>query len=134
VFLGEFQHTLDAKGRIFLPHKFRGRLEGGLFLAKGQDRCLYIFSMEGWSEYLDELRVQGLTGLGQRDFERLLFSGASEQAPDKQGRIAIPETLRSYAGLQKDVAVIGVGKRVEVWDGGAWEQRRGQAERSYADL
>lgn len=133
MFLGEYQHTLDAKGRVFLPHKFRGRLEEGLFLTKGQDRCLYVFSTEGWSQFLEELQVQGLSGLGQRDFERLLFSGAVEQAPDKQGRIAIPETLRTYASLQRDVTVIGVRQRVEIWDRTTWEGRVSEAERAYSE-
>lgn len=134
MFLGEYQHSLDAKGRIFLPSKFRARLEEGLVIAKGQDSCLYVFPREEWERVTERLRGLKLTSQTPRDFARLLFSGASEQVPDRQGRIAIPENLRVYAHLEREVAVLGVGERVEVWDRREWDARKADMERQYAEM
>lgn len=134
MFLGEYQHSLDAKGRIFLPSKFRAQLEPGLVIAKGQDSCLYVFPRDEWGAFAERLRGLKLTSQTPRDFARLLFSGASEQVPDRQGRIAIPEGLRVYAGLERDAAVLGVGDRVEIWNRQTWDVRRTEMERQYSQM
>jgi transcriptional regulator MraZ len=133
-FLGEYQHTLDAKGRIFLPSKFRGALAEGCFLARGQDRCLFVFDPDEWERLAGRLKDARLTSRAHRDYVRLFFSGASEQMPDAQGRITIPENLRAYARLERDIAVLGLSDRIEVWDAAAWAATRAPAEDAYADM
>lgn len=134
MFLGEYQHSLDAKGRLILPSKFRARLEPGLVLTKGQDGCLYVLPVEEWSRTAERLRDVRITNRATRDFARLWFSGASEDRPDRQGRISIPENLRAYAALERDVTVIGAGTRAEIWNREAWERRRTEMERGYSDM
>jgi transcriptional regulator MraZ len=139
VFLGEFVHSLDAKGRILLPVRFRERLEAGLVLCKGLDGCLWVMSQTDWERFSERVndRVSVADPRG-RDIHRFFFSGASEDRPDKQGRISVPETLRRHAGLEREVVVMGAGRRIEVWSPDRLEARRagieGTLEERIADL
>ena len=129
MFTGEYQHSLDAKRRIILPSRIRSQLESGLIITRGLDRCLWIMAQGEWNAWAEGLRAQPRTGDPRfRDFLRFIFSGVHEDRPDKQGRITVPEHLREYAGLERDVTVMGVGSRVEVWNRERWAERLPEAE------
>lgn len=121
MFYGEFQHTVDPKGRVIVPSAFREELGEKFILTKGLDECLFVYSKDEWSNLEAKLKTLPLSSKDARAFIRFFFSGACECEVDKQGRILIPQNLRSYAGLEKDIYVIGVSTRVEVWDKVKWE-------------
>jgi MraZ protein len=121
MFLGTHAPRLDEKGRLILPAKFREQLEKGVVVTRGQERCLYVFPAVEFERLAEQLRQAPVTSKQARDYMRVFLSGASDEIPDKQGRITIPPALRSYAGLSRDCAVIGAGHRVEIWDAAAWE-------------
>ncbi len=121
MFLGEHQHTLDAKGRVSLPRRFRGESGEHLVVSKGLENCLYVMPGDTFQEFLDTLLAGNDLTATQRTVRRFFFAGASEVDVDKAGRISIPPALREHAGLVKDVAVIGNGDRIEIWDSAAWE-------------
>lgn len=120
MFLGTYEPKLDQKGRVILPAKFREQLTDGVVITRGQDRCLYAFPVAEFQEMFDQLRKAPLSSKQARDYVRVMLSGASDETPDKQGRITIPANLRSYAGLDRDLAVIGAGTRIEIWDADQW--------------
>jgi len=132
-FLGTYTPRLDDKGRLILPAKFRVALAGGLVMTKGQEHCLFVMSWAEFARMHDELRQAPVTLKEARDYQRVLLSGASDQVPDKQGRITVPPGLRDWAGLDRDVAVIGAGSRVEIWDLPTWEAYLAEQEPGYAD-
>jgi MraZ protein len=134
VFLGTHTPRLDDKGRLALPARFRPELEGGLVICKGQDRCLYVFPAAEFGRVTDALRSVPMTDRRVRDYSRVLFASASNEIPDAQGRITVPPTLRQYAGLTKDCAVIGANTRIEVWDAAAWQQYLDATEPAFADI
>jgi transcriptional regulator MraZ len=134
VFLGTHQPRLDDKGRLFLPAKFRDELAGGLVITKGQERCLYVWPVAEFERMTDQLRAAPVTSKAARDYQRVLFAGASDEVPDKQGRVTIPPQLREYAGLTKDCVVIGANTRVEIWDSSAWDSYLAEQEQAFADL
>jgi MraZ protein len=125
---------MDDKGRLFLPAKFRDRLAGGLVITPGQERCLYVFPDAEFARVFERIRQAPVSNKSARDYQRMFLAGASDETPDKQGRVTIPPTLRSYAGLTKDCVVLGAGSRVEVWDASAWETYRTAQEPAFADL
>lgn len=133
MFLGTHQPRLDDKGRMILPAKFRERLAPGLVVTRGQERCLYVFPMEEFMRVADDLRAAPVTSKAVRDYLRVFLSGASDEIPDRQGRVTIPAHLRQYAGLSKDCTVIGQGSRIEVWDTAAWTAWLGEHEQAYSD-
>jgi MraZ protein len=133
VFLGTHTPRLDEKGRLFLPAKFRDRLAEGLVVTRGQDHCLYVFPMDEFVRMAESIQKAPTTNKGARDYLRVLLSGASDEVPDKQGRVTIPANLRSYAGLTKDCTVIGAGNRVEVWDTATWNAYLESAEPGFAE-
>ncbi|WP_432522895.1 division/cell wall cluster transcriptional repressor MraZ [Kineococcus sp. SYSU DK006] len=133
MFLGTYTPRLDDKGRLILPAKFRDQLLDGLVITRGQERCLYLFPMQEFERMHEELRRAPLTRKEARDYLRVFLSGASDETPDKQGRITVPPMLRSYAGLDRDVAVIGAGSRVELWDLPTWDAYLAEAEPAFAD-
>lgn len=114
-FLGTHPVRLDEKGRLFLPAKYRGELAGGVVITKGQNHCLFVFTRAEFDGILAGLRGAPL------DVVRMLTAGASEQDPDKQGRVTIPQRLREYANLQREASVNGAGTRLEIWDAQAWQ-------------
>ena len=133
MFLGTHTPRLDDKGRLFLPAKFRDRLAGGLVVTRGQERCLYVFPMDEFLRVAETMRSAPLTSKAARDYLRVFLSGASDEIPDKQGRVTVPSALRQYAGLTRDCTVIGAGSRVELWDTTAWDTYLQSTEQGFAD-
>jgi len=133
VFLGTYTPRLDDKGRLILPAKFREQLEAGVVVTRGQERCLYVFPADEFARIAGQLRQAPVTSKQARDYLRVFLSGASDEAMDRQGRITVPATLRSYAGLSRDCAVIGAGERVEIWDAAAWDAYLAEQESAFAD-
>lgn len=131
--LGTYTPRLDEKGRLILPAKFRSQLAPGLVMTRGQERCLYLLPMEEFRRMYEQIRLAPITSKQSRDYLRVFLSGASDEIPDKQGRVSIPANLRQYAGLDRDVAVIGMGTRVEIWDSGAWDEYLAGQESDYAE-
>ena len=115
-FLGTHHPRLDDKGRLFLPAKFRERLAGGLVITPGQERCLYVFPDAEFAQLFERIRQAPVTSKRARDYQRMFLARASDETPDKQGRVTVPPDLRTYAGLTKECVVVGAGSRVEVWD------------------
>ncbi|MCB2222948.1 MAG: division/cell wall cluster transcriptional repressor MraZ [Actinobacteria bacterium] len=134
MFLGEYQHSIDDKGRLVMPSKFRERLDAGLVVTKGQEHCLYVFPLDRWDIEVERVNRLPRTNRRNRNYARSFFGAASDQALDKQGRIQLPQTLRDYAGLGKDVIVVGVADRLEVWDTEAWTALSDEADELYADI
>ena len=124
MFLGEYQHSLDAKGRVILPSKYRDQLSDGAYVTKGRGGCLSVYAAQEFSEVADRVREGSKRHLGPE------MTRVAEVTPDKQGRIAIPQHLREYAGLDRDVVVAGVFSRVEIWDGRRWQERDREGEHS----
>ena len=120
MFLGEYEHTIDAKGRLAVPAKFRAQMDRGAVISKGMGTCLSVYTMERWDEKSAEL-ASGKTSDELRDFERRIYPSASEVELDSQGRMVIPVKLRSYAGLANEVTVAGVRDHFEIWDRTAWQ-------------
>lgn len=116
--IGEYQHNIDAKGRVIVPSKFREDLGECFYIAKGLDHCLFVFSPEEWARLQEKVRAMPISKA--RGLQRFFFSGAAEVVPDKQGRILIPQILRDHAGLTKDVTFIGASNRAEIWNTAAW--------------
>ena len=133
MFLGTHTPRLDDKGRLFLPAKFRDRLASGLVVTRGQERCLYVFPMDEFVRVAETMRNAPVTSKSVRDYLRVFLSGASDEVPDKQGRVTVPSTLREYAGLTRDCTVIGAGSRVELWDTSAWDTYLASTEQAFAD-
>jgi MraZ protein len=133
MFLGTYAPKLDDKGRIILPAKFRDELEGGVVLTRGQDRCIYVFSTREFEELHERMRQAPVTSKQARDYMRVFLSGAHAETPDKQHRVTIPAALRAYAGLDRDLAVIGAGSRAEIWDAAAWDEYLTANESAFAD-
>jgi MraZ protein len=131
--LGTHTPKLDEKGRLFLPAKFRDELSEGVVITRGQERCLYVFSAKEFASIHEKLRQAPASVKGARDYLRVLLSGASDETPDKQGRVVLPGLLRSYAGLTKDLVIIGVGSRAEIWDATAWNEYLAQNEENFAN-
>jgi MraZ protein len=134
VFLGTHSPRMDDKGRLFLPAKYREELSGGLVITKGQERCLYVFPVEEFQRITAALREAPVTAKAVRDYSRVFFASASDEVPDKQGRLTVPPALRTYAGLNRDCVVIGANTRLEIWDAGAWETYLSGQEQQFADL
>jgi MraZ protein len=134
VFLGTHSPRLDDKGRLFLPAKFRDELAEGVVITKGQERCLYVFPMAEFQRVTEAMSRAPVTQKAVRDYSRVFFASASDEVPDKQGRITVPPALREYAGLAKDCVVIGANTRVEVWDAAAWETYLADREQAFAEL
>ena len=119
MFLGQFDHTIDAKGRMAVPAKFRGQLEKGAIISKGQGKCLSVYTMQRWEEKSAEL-VAGKSSDALREIERRIYASASEVELDGQGRLVIPVKLRTYAQLDSEVTVAGVRDHIEIWGRSAW--------------
>ena len=116
MFMGEYNHTIDAKGRMIVPSKFRELLGNEFVVTKGLDGCLFVYPNEEWKNIEEKFRTVPLTTKDARKFSRFFFAGAATCEVDKQGRILIPGVLREFAGLEKDVVLIGVASRIEIWD------------------
>ncbi len=132
MFLGEYQHTLDPKGRVILPSAFREELSEGLVMTVGLDHCLTVHPVADWQRVVEDLRNLRTTDRRERMFVRMLTASAQAEQLDRQGRVTIPGRLRDYAELRKDIAVVGADSRVELWDATAWETYRTQAMADFA--
>ncbi len=132
--LGTHTPKLDDKGRVILPAKFRDELQSGLVITRGQENCLYVFSAAEFAAVHDKIRQAPVTNLDARNYLRVFLSGASDEQPDKQGRVTIPAALRLYAGLDKDLVVIGVGSRAEIWKASAWNEYLKLQESQFAEV
>lgn len=133
LFLGTHTPKLDDKGRMFLPAKFREKLSEGLVVTRGQERCLYVYPQAEFERIAMQWQSSPTSSRAVRDYQRVFLSGASDEVPDKQGRVTIPQILRDYAGLTSDCTVIGAGNRVEVWDTAAWTAYLAQTEDAFAE-
>ena len=123
-FVGEYLHAVDNKGRVALPAKFREMLGPRFMLARGLDKCLTVYPSEEWAHVLETVKGLPQNQKDARAYARYFLSGAIEVDPDKQGRIVLPQSLRDYAGVLRDVFALGVGNRVEIWDRAAWESAK----------
>jgi len=121
LFIGEYRHSLDVKGRIIVPAKFRDGLGDKFVLTKGLDGCLFAYSKEEWANFEEKIKSLPLTNKDARAFVRFFFAGAVECEIDKQGRTLIPPMLREHAGLNKELVIIGVSNRVEIWSQDKWD-------------
>ncbi len=119
--LGEYAHSLDAKGRIAMPAKLRESLGEKFIITKGLDGCLSVYDMDEWNKLEEKLASLPMSRKTARDFTRFLFGGACEGECDKQGRVLLPQNLRQYAKLTKDAIIVGVGNRAEIWDAAEWQ-------------
>jgi MraZ protein len=132
VFLGTFTPRLDEKGRLILPAKFRAKLAAGLVCTRGLDRCIFVFPIDEFRAVHDLLKAKPIEDKGSRDYVRGFLAYASDEIPDKQGRISISPALRQYAGIDRDVVVVGLGSRVEIWDVSSWSDYLSRTEDDYA--
>ena len=128
MFLGEFEHTLDDRGRITLPAKFRDELAQGVVITRGLDRCLFLFPMDQWVPLAGRVDTLPLAKPGARTLRRLLFSGASNLVPDRQGRILIPAYLREYANINGQVVIAGLNTYIEIWSAVVWHEVKARVE------
>ena len=134
MFLGTHAPRLDDKGRLVLPAKFREQLAGGLVLTRGQDRSLVVWPAAEFTAYSERLSEASRSDARVRAYLRVLFSGASDEIPDRQGRITGPPALREYAGLDREVIVVGNGTTAEIWDAQAWTTYLDSQETNFSDL
>jgi MraZ protein len=134
MFLGEFVHTIDVKGRLTVPARFRADLTAGLVVTRGIDRCLAIYPLEEWKQLAQQVSALPMTDRRARAFRRLVFANASDAALDKQGRVLIPPRLREYASLDSEVVVTGLNTYVEVWNPESWGEERERVEGDDVDV
>jgi MraZ protein len=134
VFMGEYQHNIDDKGRLTIPAKFREELGASFVITRGLDHCLFVYPRSEWENLEAKLKSLPFTRSDARAFVRFFFSGATESDLDKQGRVLIPPPLREYAKLVRDCVVIGVSNRVEIWSKDTWEEYSAKAAESFAEI
>jgi MraZ protein len=132
--LGTHTPKLDDKGRVILPAKFRDDLGEGIVVTRGQERCLYVFSTEEFERVHERIREAPLSNKQARDFLRMFLSGASAEKPDSQNRITVPPHLRTYAGLERELIVTGVGAHAEIWNADAWAAYAESNEDNYSEM
>ncbi|WP_047866649.1 division/cell wall cluster transcriptional repressor MraZ [Rubrobacter aplysinae] len=132
--LGEYEHTLDEKGRLTLPSRLRTYFDGGIVVTKGVDRCLFAFPPEEWAAFKANIKANADLSSKGRQLSRMFFSMAFEASLDRQGRVLIPPKLAEYAGLQRDVTLAGVDDRLEIWDTQEWDRYLTGADDSFADI
>ncbi|MFZ5352688.1 MAG: division/cell wall cluster transcriptional repressor MraZ [Bacillota bacterium] len=134
MFIGEYQHTLDPKNRVIMPAKFRDVLGDKFVMTKGLDNCLFIYSLKEWGVVEEKLKNLPMTNKDARAFVRIFFAGANECEIDKQGRTLIPTSLKQYANIDRDVVIIGVSTRIEMWSTEEWNKFNNDANISYEDV
>lgn len=134
MFIGEYSHSIDDKGRMAVPVKFRSALGRGAVVTRGLDGCLFVYTSAEWKKLADKLAALPIAQANTRAFGRLMLAGAMEVDIDSQGRVLIPDYLRKYAGLAKQVVVTGLYNRLELWDEAAWTKYKSSTERSSVDI
>ena len=122
MFMGEYNHTIDAKGRLIVPAKFREILGDNFIVTKGLDGCLFVYPNDEWTRFEEKLKSLPLTNKNARQFTRYFLAGAAACEVDKQGRILLPQVLREFASLEKDVVLVGVASRIEIWSRERWDE------------
>ena len=138
MFYGEYIHSIDRKGRLILPSKYREISKNNFiekfFITRGLDKCLFMFAEEEWKTQENKLKSISFTKQEGRTFNRLYFSGAMDVVPDKQGRILLPQYLKDYAGIKKDVVIVGVSNRIEIWSQELWKDFYGTSQSSFEQI
>lgn len=134
MFIGEYSHTIDQKGRMAVPIKMRAKLSDGAVVTRGIDACLFIYPKTDWEKLAEKLSNLPLTDVRARSFVRLMLSGAMDVEFDKQGRVLLPFYLRQYANLKKQTVIVGLYNRLEVWDEKAWQEFKTSAEKNSSDI
>jgi MraZ protein len=134
VFIGEYSHNLDEKGRLAVPKKFRADLSKGAVVTRGLDNCLFLYTKIEWKKLADKLATLPFSQAKARAFARLMLAGAMDVGVDKQGRVMLPEYLRSFAGLKKQVVVAGLYNRLELWDQKNWEAYKTKSEKESENI
>jgi len=138
MFYGEYEHTIDKKGRLIIPSKFRESFKeydiGKLYITRGLDKCLFLFTENEWKSQEAKFKSISFTKSESRKFNRVYFAGATQLECDRQGRILIPKYLKDYAAIKRDVMIIGVSNRIEVWSKDAWGQYYDGAKESFEDI
>ena len=138
MFYGEYSHSIDRKGRLILPARFREVAKANfiekLFVTRGLEKCLFMFAEEEWRTQEAKFRSQPFTKLNARTFNRIFFSGAIEVAPDKQGRILIAQYLKDYAEIKRDVIIVGVSNRIEIWSQDKWKEFYSSSKQSFEEI
>lgn len=130
MFIGEYAHTVDPKKRLALPSKFRGELGKKIVVTRGLDSCLFVYPIKVWEELATKLGTLPVGEAGTRSFIRIMLAGATDCDVDSQGRILLPEYLKQDGGLKKDVTIVGLFNRLEIWDTGRWNRYKTQAEKN----
>ncbi len=138
MFYGEFEHSIDRKGRLILPAKFRevakNQFVEKFFVTRGLDKCLFMFGEEEWRSQENKFKTMSFTKQQSRTFNRLLFSGAVEVSFDKQGRILLPQYLKDFAGIKRDVMIVGVSNRIEIWAKDTWGDFYSNSRQSFEEI
>ncbi|MCF6276677.1 MAG: division/cell wall cluster transcriptional repressor MraZ [Candidatus Magasanikbacteria bacterium] len=134
MFIGEYKHNLDEKGRMAVPKKFREDLKGGAVITRGLDNCLFLYTKKEWEKLAEKLASLPFSQAKSRAFSRLMLAGAMDVDIDKQGRIVLPEYLRSFAGLKKTTIVAGLYNRLEIWDQEKWVEYTTKAEQESSEI
>ncbi|HLC64065.1 MAG TPA: division/cell wall cluster transcriptional repressor MraZ [Patescibacteria group bacterium] len=134
MFIGEYQHTIDEKGRLAIPSKFRASLAKGAVVTRGLDNCLFLYPKKDWQELAVKLSKLPISQANTRAFSRLMLAGAMDVFLDKQGRITLPDYLRKYATVEKKVIVAGLYNRMEIWDESLWSKYKASTEKDSGDI
>jgi MraZ protein len=134
MFIGEYQHNLDEKGRLAVPVKFRAKLSKGVVVTKGLDNCLFLYTMEEWEKLAPKLAAMPISKANTRAFARLMLAGAMDIQLDKQGRIVLPEYLRQFGGIKKKTIIAGLYNRLEIWDEDNWNKYKKGTEKQSVDI
>jgi MraZ protein len=134
MFIGEYHHVIDEKGRLAIPMKFRLRLKKGAVVTRGLDNCLFVYAMDEWKALAAKIAALPFSKADERAFSRLMLAGAMEAEIDGQGRAVLPEYLREYAKLGKDVVVAGLYNRLEIWDKALWDKYKAETEKNSNDI
>jgi len=134
MFIGEYQHTIDQKGRLAVPAKFRAKLAQGAVVTRGLDRCLFLYPKDEWDRLAKKLAELPISQKDSRAFVRLMLAGAMDLEIDKQGRVNLPNYLRDYAKIKNEVVVAGLYSRIEIWDKKSWNAYKSQAEKESANI
>lgn len=134
MFIGEYSHSIDPKKRLAIPAKFRSDLKNKLVITRGLDKCLFIYPMKVWNELAEKLGNLPMGESGTRSFIRLMLAGAIDVEVDKQGRILLPDYLKDYAGLSKNVVIAGLYNRLEIWDEQKWNEYKKSAEKNSDEI
>ena len=134
MFIGEYNHTVDEKGRLAVPIKFRTKLARGAVVTRGLDNCLFLYTGAEWKDLAERLAKLPISRANTRAFARLMLAGAMDVSLDKQGRIILPDYLRKYAGMDKNVIVAGLYNRLEIWDKEKWETYKASTKKSSSNI